>query len=343
SASAQRAEAPPFCPLTNPMLTAFIVATSLQAQTPTAPTPPAAADTAAERAAVAAERAAAAAEKAAEASARMAEAVERLSKSLPPPPPAATPEAPPAEAKKEEDPKMDQWKGSMGLGLISLAGNASTLTFNGLANAERKTENWIYSLRAQAVYGRSRLPASETEPERAQVVALGAGLQLRGDRRFTQRISGYVLAGGETDHIKSVEFRGTGEVGTGIVFWDETKEDGRTSSLRTDLAFRFSRETRFQYYPTRLDVADLDLGGPRVGLALRYSVSKDIVFTQDAEAVPNVLGDARLLVNTTSKLLARLTESLSLGTSFVLQYDSAPAVGKVSTDTALSGTIEMSF
>jgi hypothetical protein len=326
------------------MLTAFLVATSLQAQTPTPPAPPAATDVASERAAAAAEKAAAAAEKAAEASARMADALERLSKSLGQTPPAATPEAPPAETKKEEAPKKeDQWKGSAGLGIISLSGNASTLTFNGLGSAERKTEDWIYSLKAQAVYGRSRLPATETEPERSQVVALGAGLQLRGDRRFTEVVSGYLLAGAETDHIKSVEVRGTGEVGAGIIWWDEKKDDGRSSSLRTDLAFRFMRETRFQYYPTPLDLEDVDLGGPRVGLALRYSISKDVVFTQDAEAVPNVLGESRLLVNTTSKLLARLTESLSLGTSFVLQYDSAPAEGKVSTDTALSGTLEVSF
>jgi putative salt-induced outer membrane protein YdiY len=325
------------------MLTAFLLATSLQAQTPTPPTPPAAADTASERAAAAAEKAAAAAEKAAEASARLADAVERLSTAIGKVPAAAP--AAPAEEKKEDAPKADKWKGSMGLGLISLSGNSSTLTFNGLASAEYKGEDWIYALRAQAVYGRSRLPATETEPEpeRSQVVALGAGLSLRGDRRFTQMVSGYVLVGGEADHIKSVEFRGTGEVGAGVIFWDETKEDGRSSSLRTDLAFRFMRETRFQYYPTPMDLADVDLGGPRVGLALRYSVSKDIVFTQEAEAVPNVLGESRLLVNTTSKLLARLTESLSLGTSFVLQYDSAPAEGKVTTDTALSGTLEMSF
>ena len=323
------------------MLTAFLVATSLQAQTPTPPTPPAATDAASERAAAAAEKAATAAEKAAEASARMAEALERLSQLTGQTPPAATP---PAEAKKEEAAKKeDQWKGSAGLGIIALSGNASTLTFNGLGSAERKTEDWIYSLRAQAVYGRSRLPGTETEPERSQVVALGAQLQLRGDRRFTEVVSGYVLAGAETDHIKSVEVRGTGELGAGISWWDEKGEDGRASSLRTDLAFRFMRETRFQYYPTPMDVADVDLGGPHIGLALRYAISKDVIFTQDAEAVPNVLGESRLLVNTTSKLLARLTESLALGTSFVLQYDSAPAAGKVSTDTALSGTLEMSF
>jgi len=325
------------------MLTALLVATSLQAQTPPPaplPPPPPAAEATTERAAAAAEKAAAAAEKAAEASSRMATAVEKLSEALGKTP--AAPGAAPAE-KKEEAPKEDLWKGSVGLGLISLSGNASTLTFNGLASAERKSKGWIYALKAQGVYGRSRLPATETQEERTEVVALGANVDFRVDRRFTPVVSGYVLAGALTDHVKSVEVRGTGEAGAGISWWDEKSPDGRSTSLRTDLAFRFFRETRFQYYPTRLDLEDVSLGGPRVGVAFSYGLSKDTVFTEEAEAIPNVLGESRLLVNSTSKLTVGLSDSLSVGTSFVLQYDSSPPAGKVSTDTALAANVQVSF
>jgi putative salt-induced outer membrane protein YdiY len=322
------------------MLTAFLVATSLQAQTPPpTPPPPPAAEATTERAAAAAEKAAAAAEKAADASARMATAVEKLTEAL-----GKTPAAAPAAAeKKEEAPKEDLWKGSVGLGLIALSGNASTLTFNGLASAERKSQGWIYAVKAQAVYGRSRLPATETEAERTEVVALGANADVRVDRRFTPVISGYVLAGALTDHVKSVEVRGTGEAGAGISWWDEKSPDGKFTSLRTDLAFRYFREARFQYYPARLDLEDVDLGGPRVGVAFAYGLSKDTVFTEDAEAIPNVLGESRLLVNSTSKLTVGLTDSLAVGTSFVLQYDSSPPPGKVSTDTALAANVQVSF
>ena len=327
------------------MLTAVLIATSLQAQTPAPSTPSPAAEATSERAAAAAERAAAAAEKAAEASSRMAAAVERLTEvlgKLPPARAATAPEVAPAE-KKEEPPKEDPWKGSVGLGLISLSGNASTLTFNGLASAERKTRGWIYSLKAQGVYGRSRLQGTETEPERTEVVALGANVDLRVDRRFTPAVSGYVLAGVLTDHVKSVEVRGTGEAGAGISWWDEKMPDGRSTSLRTDLAFRFFREARFQYYPARLDLPDVNLGGPRVGVAFSYGLSKDTVFTEEAEVIPNVLGDARLLVNSVSKLTVGLSDSLAVSTSFVLQYDSAPPPGKVSTDTALAANVQVSF
>lgn len=327
------------------MLTAFIIATSLEAQTPAPSIPPPAAEATFESAAAAAERAAAAAEKAAEASSRMAAAVERLTEALAKLPTAGAPTAPgaaPAE-KKEEALKEDPWKGSVGLGLISLSGNASTLTFNGLASAERKTKGWIYTLKAQGVYGRSTLPATETEAERTQVVALGANVDLRVDRRFTPAISGYLLAGALTDHVKSVEVRGTGEAGAGISWWDEKTPDGRSSSLRTDLAFRFSREARFQYYPLRMNLPGVDLGGPRIGVAFSYGLSKDTTFTEEAEAIPNVLGGSRLLVNSTSKLTVGLSDSLAVSTSFVLQYDSAPPPGKVSTDTALSANVQVSF
>ncbi|WP_224367759.1 DUF481 domain-containing protein [Hyalangium versicolor] len=325
------------------MLTAFLVATSLQAQTPTPPATPAT-EVAAERAAAAAEKAAAAAEKAAEASARMAAAVERLSEALGKPATPAAPAAPEAPpAKTAEAPKEDPWNGNIGLGLIALSGNASTLTFSGLASAERKTQGWIYSLKAQGLYGRSRLAATETEGERTQVVALSAGVDVRVDRRFTPVVSGYLLAGAQTDHVKSVEVRGIGEAGAGISWWDEKTPDGRTTSLRTDLAFRFSRETRFQYYPTPLDLEDVDLGGPRVGVAFSYGLTKDTVFTEQAEAIPNVLGESRLLVNSTSTLAVGLSETLTIGTSFVLQYDSAPPPGKVSTDTALSANVSIAF
>lgn len=330
------------------MLTAFLIATSLQAQTPapaTPATPSPAAEAASERAAAAAEKAAAAAEKAAEASARMAAAAERLAESLGRLPAPGTP-AVPADAPAElpaASLKEDPWKGTVGLGLIALSGNASTLTFNGLASAERKTRGWIYTLKAQGVYGRSRLPATETDAERTEVVALGAAADLRVDRRFTPVISGYLLAGAQTDHVKSVELRGIGEAGAGISWWDEKDAAGRTSSLRTDLAFRFSRESRFQYYPVRLDVEDVDLGGPRVGVVFSYGLSKDTVFTEQAEAIPNVLGESRLLVNSISKLTVGLSDSLALSTSFVVQYDSAPPPGKRSTDTALAASIEVAF
>ncbi|WP_228556502.1 DUF481 domain-containing protein [Myxococcus sp. CA005] len=322
-----------------------MIATSLQAQTPapTSSTPPApAAETAPaaplsveERAAIAAERAAIAAERAAEASARAAEAAERAAAATVPPPAAAAAAAP------ATDKKQGEWDVTVGLGLISLTGNASTLTVSGLASAQRTTDHWIYAIKSYGSYGRSRPPEVTGEEAVSQVVAFNAGLELRGDRRFTDVISGYLLGGAETDHVKSVESRTFGEGGLGVLWWDEKKEKGRESYLRTDAAFRYANETRFQYYPTRMNLPDVDLGGPRFGAVFRYGLAQNVTFKEDVEVLVSVIGDSRMLFNSQTQLSVGLTKQLSLGTSFLVKHDSAPPPGKVSTDTALALNFEV--
>lgn len=300
----------------------------------------------AERAASAAERAAVAAERAAEANARMAEAIERLAQGIARTAPAAEPPAPDAaktEAEKKAAEKKDVWDVTVGMGLIFITGNASTITFNGLASAERKTEHWIYAVKAVGVYGQSRPPELTGAREESQVVALNAALQLRGDRRFSEKVSGYLLGGAETDHVKSVEVRGLGEAGVGIIWWDEKRANGGEAYLRTDLAFRYARETRFQYYPTRTDLPDVSLGGPRFGATFRYALTKDVAFLEEVSVLPSLLEGSRLLITNQTQLNVKLTRALAINTTFLLQYDSEPAEGKVPTDSSLAVSLAVSF
>ncbi|HEX5745539.1 MAG TPA: DUF481 domain-containing protein [Archangium sp.] len=333
------------------LLSAFL---TFQTPAPAQPATPAQAPTseeaatAAERAASSAERAAAAAERAAEANARMAEAIESLARGIARTAPGA--EQPPAEqkpetaAEKKEEARKDVWDVTVGLGLIFITGNASTVTFNGLVAAERKSEHWIYSVKASGVYGESRPPGLQGEVVTvAQVTALNAALQLRGDRRFTERISGYLLGAADTDHVRSVEFRGSGEAGVGIIWLDEKRKDGGEAFLRTDLAFRYAREMRFQYYPTPTNLPDVSIGGPRLGVAFKYGLSKDVAFLEEFSVLPSLVDDSRLLINSQTQLTVRLTKALSIATTFLLQYDSVPAAGKLPTDTSLSVSAAITF
>jgi putative salt-induced outer membrane protein YdiY len=311
------------------MISTAILVLTIYGQAQTSPRP--AED--ASRAAAAAEKAAAAAQSAAESAAKAAEAAARVAAQVSP----AAPGAPTAVAPAPAAPS--KWNGSVGLGLISITGNAQALTFNGTALVERKGEEWIYGLKATGVYGTSRPPSNDPNAT-SQVLALAASLQLRLDRRLGPTFTTYVLGGAETDHVKSVEFRGFGEAG-GAIIWVDTKEGALNRTfLRTDLAFRYANESRFQYYPTPLSLPGATLYAPRFGLAFRHSLSKEVGFLQDAEILPNVVGDGRVLVNTLSKLSTRLYQSLSLGVGFTVNYDSSPAPQKKTTDTALSVSLE---
>ena len=296
----------------------LVLALSLLLSQPPAAEPATRAAEAAERAAAAAERAALAAERIAAASAGA-------------PPAPAPPEAPPAPV------AVQKWLGSAGVSLISLSGNASSLTAASSASLQREWSAWLLGLTTFGTYGQTRPPNSD---EARQVVALAAGGQLRGDRDVNEQVTVFLLSGVETNHVKSLELRGYVESGSGITWVNQKEGELQRTLLRTDLAIRYSKESQFQYYPVPLDLEDREIAGPRVGAAFRFSPRKGLLFTQDAEVIANLLGESRFLVNTTSKVSSMLTDALSLAVAFLVNYDSAPAPGRISTDTALTVGIE---
>ena len=82
------------------------------------------------------------------------------------------------------------------------------------------------------------------------------------------------------------------------------------------------------------------LYAPKLGVAFRYAFSKDVRIFEDAEVLPNVVGESRVVVNNLTKLTARLVGTLAASMGFTVNFDSAPAPGKKSTDTALSVGLE---
>ena len=241
-------------------------------------------------------------------------------------------------------PKKEEWAGTAGAGLILLTGNTNTTTGTAALGAKRSWADWSLEFKASGVYGRTR-PVDRTQD--AQTVALGATSQLRGDRKFGDHLSVYALGGLDTDHVASVEFRGYGEGGLGYVWLDRKEEGDKELFLRTDLGLRYAKESRWQYYGvaagTSADLEDAELLGPRAGLAFKWQNTKNVIFTEDAEFIPNVQGDARYLVKSVTKLATRLASRLTFGVAYTVAFDSNPAPGKVNTDTVLGVTLETTF
>lgn len=244
-----------------------------------------------------------------------------------------------------QESKAPEWTGAAGAGLVLLTGNTSTFTVNGTASAQRDTNGWILATKGTGVYGRTR-PVDRTQD--AQTVALAGTLQLRADRKLGEHATVFALVGVDTDHVASIEYRGYGDAGLGWIWIDRKGEGERAMFLRTDAGVRYAYEDRYQYYatatvPARTDLEDVDLVAPRVGASFRWALSKDTTFTEEAEALANVSGDERYLAKSLTKLTTRLVSRLSFGVSYLVAWDSAPAAGKVETDTALAVSIETTF
>jgi len=282
-----------------------------------------------------ADRAAVAAERAANAAERVATAVEKWVAAHAPDAPKK--EEPPAPA--AEDDGSSPWRGTVGLGLTWLSGNSDSLTSTALLGVERRWQKWALALKASGAYGQARPATDLTQP--AQVVALRAAGSIRGDRRFSERMSAYVQGGLETDHVRSVELRQSLEAGASSIWLDVKDKELQVALVRTDLALRYTQESRFQYYPTALNLPDIMLVGPRAAVSALYALSKDTYFSQDLDATPNIVGDARVLVNSTTKLSTRLGQGLLITTSFQVAYDSQPASGKKPMDTILTAGLEL--
>ncbi len=288
-----------------------------------------------ERALIAAEKAAAAAERAAAATQRMADAL-----AGPVLPPAAVSTVNPAEL----------WHGNLGFGLAYLTGNSQQLTITGTGAADKSWGQWGVGVKANAAYGLSN-PSANVALSQPSVTARRAMGLIRGDRKLGESFAElFVLAGAEFDHMKNIEFRTYGELGTGLTFFNVKQGLLEKVYLRADFALRAGYESRYQYFPTAMKVADpqIPILAPRVAIAFRWAYSKDVHFSEDLEFIPFLLAptSGRLLINNTTKLNARLTETLSFSTALLINYDSQPPVStpaRLQTDVALTAGIEAAF
>lgn len=288
-----------------------------------------------ERAVIAAERAAAAAERAAAATQRMADAL-------------AGPVSIPSAAPVVE--AADRWHGNFGFGLAYLTGNSQQLTITSQGAADRKWGKWGFSIKANGAYGLSN-PSANVALSQPSVTARRAGGTIRGDHQVGDSFASlFVLYGAEFDHMKNIEFRTYGEAGTGMTFFNVKQAELEKVYLRADFALRAGYESRYQYFPTAAAVADpqIPILAPRVALAFRWAYSKDVHFSEDLEFIPFLLAptSGRLLINNTTKLNARLTETLSFSTALLINYDSQPPVStpaRLQTDVALTVGVEAAF
>ena len=78
-------------------------------------------------------------------------------------------------------------------------------------------------------------------------------------------------------------------------------------------------------------------------MTFRYDVNERVHLREDALLLPDIFGDSRVLMDSTTKLSVDLTDRFAITTFFELQHDSAPAAGKVRTDTSLSLGGELSL
>ncbi|RKH47821.1 DUF481 domain-containing protein [Corallococcus llansteffanensis] len=248
-------------------------------------------------------------------------------------------QAPESTPRQEEE--AGPWTGSAALSFMLLAGNSRALSLTADGLAEYRTKVWVATFMVDGVLDTA--DSGEDDDSSEDVVAEALSVSVRGERRFTPLLGVYALVDAKTDHLSSVELRLDGEAGIAFTLLERDTKYAEQQLLRVDLGLHYSNEARFQYFEDEQDLPNVDLLAPGARLTLYYPVNERVKFTQYLEFFPNILGDTRFLVESTSKFSTYITHRLALSTNLEVGIDTAPAAGKAVADLALTLGAEFEF
>ena len=223
---------------------------------------------------------------------------------------------------------LDNWSGKGELGGFRSTGNSDNTGFTAALTAKRDGIDWTHQVRLRADYQRSN---GVTTREKY----FGA---YEPRYQMAEDLFVYGLAQAERDTFQGFEARYAISGGLG---YQVIKQPNLNLSAKAGPAVRYVDYTTGD--------SETRLAG-LIGLDFDWTIEDGLKLTQDANAVAETGGSAIAIIdsrNTTLSLVtgleARITDKLSSRFSYQVDYQSAPPVGKVETDTLSRVTIVYGF
>jgi hypothetical protein len=243
-----------------------------------------------------------------------------------------------AQEPEEDADAPDGWEASLSAGALALTGNSRALTLNAEVLADYRSDTWEFHAELGAILGWAA-EAGEDEAEAAAEWLMG---HARGERRFGRLLSAFLLLGGEVNHPASLEGRLETEAGVGLTLLEEVDPElGERLFLRLYLGAHLANDYRFQFFPIRRDLEDLLMVGPGAGLSFRWALNERVTLTELVRGYPNVVGDARVLAYSDTRLSIGLTSRLALDVHLLVELDTRHAPGKQPVDLALTTGLKL--
>lgn len=229
-----------------------------------------------------------------------------------------------AVAKAEEDAKLaeagffDNWTGTGELGAFRSSGNSSNTGVTIGAKLTKEGEKWRYNFRAIADFQRTNGVTT-----REQYLAA-----IEPNYKINDRLYAFGLGQYERDRFQgfSARYTASGGLGYQVIDSDKTK-----LSVKAGPAFR---QTDFIAGGSQSSLAGL------AGLDFAYQIAPTLKITETATAY---LESANTTLSSETALEAKLSNALSARISYLIDYESSPPVGAVSTDTLTRITLVYGF
>ncbi|MGH7676817.1 MAG: DUF481 domain-containing protein [Gemmatimonadaceae bacterium] len=207
------------------------------------------------------------------------------------------------------------------LGVVSSSGNTRLSTINVGNKLTHSVRKWVFTQLSTYVYGETEGLASANQL-RASV---------RSDYAFATRLSVFTAASYERNRFAGFTRRTDELLG---VSW---KAMGLARDTLAMDAGGVLTQSRF------VDSTEKNYPAGRIATAYKHAFSAASYFQQLAEYLPNLKSSGEYRLNTESALIAPISSHAAIKLSYVIRYDTAPALGFGTTDRILTAGIQVSF
>lgn len=214
------------------------------------------------------------------------------------------------------------YKGSLEAGATHTSGNTEVQTYTGALTADATWRGWGLALRGSGVYAESE-----------DVQTAGAwDASLRGDRALLGVLGVYGRVSIDGDRFKGFENRkgaggglsvakkwaARGPVPVDMPSGEPPAAGYDRLSLRAELGYQYYREDLVG------TTVDNEVQAGRAFAGIGVAISKDTVFTEEAEALYDFETDGRYLVTSVTALVVKLRKNLALKLSQTVKVDTEP-------------------
>jgi putative salt-induced outer membrane protein YdiY len=212
----------------------------------------------------------------------------------------------------EDPPKINEWTGSVSIGLTYTDGNSDTRSANFATDAEYRREKDRFTVRAYWNYAEQDVDGEK------EITTRRAGIQGKYDYFLSKKVYLFGIVGIETDTFQDLEKRKY--IGAGVGYqWRESEH------------FKWSSEIGATYftesYREQDDPSEKEYIAARVANNIGWQINENLRLEQLAEAFPSLEDADDFYGKADSKLKITFTESMFGQIQHIFQYDNTPSEG----------------
>lgn len=227
----------------------------------------------------------------------------------------------------DEAPKLPEWENNAEASLLLTSGNTEVTTLGlGLGSIYRP-DPW--TVKGKGAYVTSKTVGVKT----AESLEFG----LRGERKITEALSGYLSSSFFKNEFAGFESRWGLEAGISYLLLSE-----EAHTLTTDLGFGFLKENLISG-PMGASLGDRSFATGRLGVEYKWKISPSAELSDSLSLLENFSETSDWRLSNQIALTTIMTDMLSLKVGFKVDYLNTPVSGKKSTDTATTVALVAKF